>query len=1095
MLEMSPSASTTASTVPITNTPTLSDPQRTIDQPEALVEHEDAREKNDINSESAEDNGGQYSMNREDPAQYDDLVASSSKKDYDRFQRATSSSSSASSLITSSQNSSTELDRSPLSSSSSSNSSADHIQPVFPSEADSLAHTNVNPDPTIPDSHHAFGVPSSSGTLVVVESLREGRNTNEEGDSVDHDPSFWEDLITFLRYWGIIAKETDDRNRINYITGLKGLACLAVFNIFGKDFHTAKGMEVFGTGWLAIPLFFLLSGRLNCLRLSKSLDFPTLKSVVIRRTIRFIWILTGASLLFWYLCTNEFYGRLDMPTRKVGFLPSINHTQAFTAPSEISLQGASLDSNNGSWSPVMGLHGLEVERSPTFWGAFKQPINLLARELPMMYPGPSGLSSGFWTMTIDLRNSYFLFFLITLIKTYSNFKWPILWALLVTFYIFQCWTGVFVAGYMIAEIRPRLVSLSNLWKRVVCMILTGVLVALFFVTDEQFDKYNNYILVDTWSGAFHPKNPIPFQVFQYRGFWGAVCLLLVAEMSQFFQGLLTVKPLMFVGKVSVGVYVVGPLVLSTFRPWLSKILFPTVANSILAGTPSKVPFLEGWLIYLLSLSLTVFCAFIFKITFDNHSFKIAEWAEWILDGGDEPPSHTVAPQELEKGHAHYLNGLRGIASVGVFLKHSSALLDGYSLEVLVPKTFNVPLFFVLSGRVIGLQIVKRGDIKTLAGNILRRPFRLTLPVVYAQILYWFLLTYTNVFSYSNEAAKRISGYYPFSSNRNNSVYNLTFVGAVTQPLLLYINGTAPQYPIDMQWTLPNELINAYAIFICAVIAVLYKRRQWVVLLPVFIVAYIYQVWLAAFLLGFFMSQYMSYMKNWNIYYRHLAGLGFAGIVVLNAIYGERRFNRVNNQITVNQDGGMGYISDMYPLFWQFDPRGILSAWAILHCIELMELLQWVFTRKPILFLGRVSYGVYLAHPIVLASFRSWLFVQWTSPDRNPRDTVVPASLAWPIFFLSLLVTIVVGYVLHKTADVHSYIFSKWLERVMLGEEGAVDFTLKKERVKMYNWFFDPFSAKKKWAKEVAKWGKVKKAWEDTRVAAVNFVQRRKKNGE
>ncbi|KAJ3415235.1 hypothetical protein HDV05_005375 [Chytridiales sp. JEL 0842] len=968
-------------------------------------------------------------------------------------------------------------------------SGVDHI------DATSTSPSRTYPTrPDLPATHPRHIHPTSrqlTASSVVVESLLRSVEP-QDADTT----SFWEDLMTFLRYWGIIAKDKSDANRINYITGLKGLACLAVFNIFGKDFNTARGMEVFGTGWLAVPLFFLISGRLNTLRLTKTLDFSTVKSVFLRRTIRFIWVLTGASLLFWYLCTNEFYGRVDLPTRNVGFLALQNQTEAVYITNAFNDILTTKIDFNSTMDPPFGLLELEVNRSPTFWGAFKQPINLLARNIQMTYPGPYSKSSGFWTMTIDLRNSYFLYFLIPIIKTYPNFKWPILWALLVTFYMFQCWTGVFVAGYMIAEIKPLLGSLDKVWKRIATVGLMGLLVALFFVSDEQFDRYNNYILIDTWSGDFHPKDPIPFQVFQYRGFWGAVCVLLVAEMSEFIQGLLSVKPLMFVGKVSVGVYVLGPLVLSTFRPWLSKILFPTIANSILRGNPSKVPFLEGWLVYLLSLGLTLLCAFLFKVTFDNHSFKIAEWAEWILDGGDEPPEHQNAPQELEKGHAYYLNGMRGIASVGVFTKHSSALLRGPSLEVLGQNAFNVPLFFVLSGRVVGLQIAKRGDIKTLAGNALRRPFRLTLPVVYAQILYWFLLTYTKVFTYSDEAAKRIAGYYPLGSNRGDDAgYNLTFVGAVTQPLIMYINGTAPQYPLNMQWTLPHELVNAYAIFLCAVIAVLYKRRQWVLLIPVCITAYLYQVWLAAFLLGFFMSQYMSYMKKWNIYYRHLAGLGFLGIIILNTTWGEASFNKINNEITINQDGGIGYILDKYPLFWQFDPRGIFNAWALVHMVELMEILQWAFTRKPIMFLGRVSYGVYLVHPIVLASFRSWLFVQWTPADRDPLDITVPAQLGWSIFCISMLVTIFTGYWLHKTADFHSVIFSKWLERVMLGEKDAVDFTLKKEREKMYNWFFDPFSVKKKWAKEVEKWGKVKKAWADTREYVGKIIEgRRKKKG-
>ncbi|KAJ3407951.1 hypothetical protein HDV05_005222 [Chytridiales sp. JEL 0842] len=904
----------------------------------------------------------------------------------------------------------------------------------------------------------------------------------------EEERSFWEDFGDFLRYWGIIAPMEDkEKGRLNYITGLRALACLAVFNMYGKDFNTAKGMEMFGTGWLAVPLFFLISGRLNGIRLTKSFDMATLKSVFVRRIIRLSWILCGASLLFWYMSSLELFGIVDTMTRRINFQPISNVTAAYQISEGINAFTGEKVNLNGT-DPVSGVGSLQLARFPSFWMAFKQPINQLARALPMFYPGPNGYSSGFWTMTIDLRNCFFLYFMIIITHYYPGFKWPIMWSLLISFYLFQTWTGIFLAGFMINEFKPTLSKANENLKRVLSVLLFGVLIALFFVSDKTFDKYNNYILVDTYTGDFHPKYEIPFQTFQYRGFWGALCVLFITEMSTFVQGLLTVRPLMFIGKVSVGVYIMGPLVLASFRNWLAKLIMPNVYNALLIGQKIRAPFVEGWLTYLLALLVTLIFAYIFHVSFDRHSTRIAEWTEWIMDGGDEPERE---PPELvlEKGHSVYLNGLRGFASIGVFVRHSGALLRGPSLSFFNQNAFSVPLFFVLSGRVVGLQIAKRKDIKTIAGNVLRRPLRLCLPIMYAQVAYWVLVTYTKVFDYSLEASRRIDGYYPFASNKPDDV-KLSFVGAITQPITLYMNGTAPQYPINMHWTLVHELINAYAIFLCAAIAVLYKSRQWAILLPVCIVAYLFQVWLAAFMMGFFMSQYMYYMKKWNIIYRHIFAAVCIVLIVLNTAAGDDPWNRANNQITVNQDGGMGYILDKYPLFFQFDPRGIWNAFLLVHVIELMELCQWFFTRKPVLFLGRVSYGVYLVHPIILASFRSWLFCVLTPADRDPRDVVLPFATAMQVFFGSLAVTIVGAYCLHKTADVQSLLFAKWLERVMLGEKDAIDFTLKKERVKMYNWLFDPFSIKKKAKKEVEKWKKVKKASAAGKAWIVRFWNKR-----
>lgn len=81
----------------------------------------------------------------------------------------------------------------------------------------------------------------------------------------------------------------------------------------------------------------------------------------------------------------------------------------------------------------------------------------------------------------------------------------------------------------------------------------------------------------------------------------------------------------------------------------------------------------------------------------------------------------------------YLEGIRGLAALWVYLLHSSTYLFGEAnnrwLLFYQHATLAVPLFFILSGRVLTLSSLTRLDIKSLASSAIRRPFRLVLPVI------------------------------------------------------------------------------------------------------------------------------------------------------------------------------------------------------------------------------------------------------------------------------------------------------------------------------------------------------------------------------
>jgi peptidoglycan/LPS O-acetylase OafA/YrhL len=124
---------------------------------------------------------------------------------------------------------------------------------------------------------------------------------------------------------------------------------------------------------------------------------------------------------------------------------------------------------------------------------------------------------------------------------------------------------------------------------------------------------------------------------------------------------------------------------------------------------------------------------------------------------------------------------------------------------------------------------------------------------------------------------------------------------------------------------------------------------------------------------------------------------------------------------------MTYSADYASSYWFLSPRlpWLGGGWSMVGAIALFILVlhspiaQRLLTRRPVLFLGKVSYSLYGVHFLILGSLSSWVFLA-------ALPLVGYLGAAFLALVSLLLCTLVCAKVLHETVDT----FSIWGARVI-----------------------------------------------------------------
>jgi peptidoglycan/LPS O-acetylase OafA/YrhL len=321
----------------------------------------------------------------------------------------------------------------------------------------------------------------------------------------------------------------------------------------------------------------------------------------------------------------------------------------------------------------------------------------------------------------------------------------------------------------------------------------------------------------------------------------------------------------------------------------------------------------------------------------------------------------------------YLDGLRGIAAFTVFLGHFFPLFFVSVAPLLTlsytMRDFSVCLFFVLSGYVLTAPVFIKKDSMVAISGMFRRYFRLVIPIA-------FMLGIVFIFIHPQDLIGML--YQTF--------YGVFFQGQYEW----FTNGS--EYTGAL-WTISIEFIGSMIVFLVSGIWGQSKYR-WPIysgLLILFSGSYY-----LAFILGMILSDaYNSDLKNNlrfnNIIYLELISAG----VILTGFYPTATITAgmfrgmtvlANNLMVCNVNilgvGNMGSAEFIH----------ILGAFFLLLLSLNLGTLKNVLSTTIPVFLGKISFSLYLIHMIVILQFS--VIVQQIFSG----NSIIALALTIPVLF-------------------------------------------------------------------------------------------------
>ncbi len=376
----------------------------------------------------------------------------------------------------------------------------------------------------------------------------------------------------------------------------------------------------------------------------------------------------------------------------------------------------------------------------------------------------------------------------------------------------------------------------------------------------------------------------------------------------------------------------------------------------------------------------------------------------------------------------YLNGLRGLAALVVVLHHFSvgfypslytgvekkAHILSYPIEVTISKTplnvifsgnFAVCIFFVLSGYVLTYKYFKIKDREILSSGVVRRYFRLGIPILFSMVLAYIFMKFN--FFHNQEAALItksdwwLATFWTFPPN-----FYVMLKEALWGVLL---NKEYSTYNTIL-WTMNYEFLGSMLAFSLAGLFGNVRKRYWIYALLAILfffdkTNYYYSAFVVGVMLGDMDNQESkpSLFSNKILNLFMLVGGLFLGsypfeLNVEGTIY-------QNMKLDVLQAPGAQY--------------HILGAVFIMLALLNSKNLQAFFSKAPFIFLGRISFSLYLIHLIFICSFSSYIFIYFESIFKYNTAFALTFALSIPLLMAA-------SWMVYRLVDANAVSASKFI---------------------------------------------------------------------
>ncbi|KAK2038687.1 acyltransferase [Colletotrichum somersetense] len=383
----------------------------------------------------------------------------------------------------------------------------------------------------------------------------------------------------------------------------------------------------------------------------------------------------------------------------------------------------------------------------------------------------------------------------------------------------------------------------------------------------------------------------------------------------------------------------------------------------------------------------------------------------------------------------YLNGLRGLAALFVAVSHYmndhlwvyrgwGQTPEDYSLvqlpfvRLVYSGVFMVSIFFVLSGFALTYSPLRKchagqaaDAIAALPSSVVRRPFRLFMPVVPILV--------------ATTLVAQHQGFYG-PNGRGLEVPLVTsvwsFVSFVWGTLVTIMTTSTIKTVIPPAWTLSAEYQGSMLVFVCCLAFARTSAPVRILCVLVILAFFLHQAMWAPCL--FLAGMILGDIRQLRQKRPPLEGLARGAVSAASwlVLVASLFLGGWPMEDTGYTAAGYSWLAwaptfGIRPLFF-FTSVGAVG---LVAALENLPILQRGLSSRGMLYLGEISYGLYLVHWLVSRSFAVW------GLKYRMLDAGYTMGCAWSVTFVIMLVlTVWLGDVNWRLVDQKSVRFSHWL---------------------------------------------------------------------
>lgn len=372
----------------------------------------------------------------------------------------------------------------------------------------------------------------------------------------------------------------------------------------------------------------------------------------------------------------------------------------------------------------------------------------------------------------------------------------------------------------------------------------------------------------------------------------------------------------------------------------------------------------------------------------------------------------------------YLESLRGIAAFSVVISHLvigfyPALFWGKTdqihtqtgIELMISKTplyllyngaFAVAIFFVLSGFVLSYKFFKDENSRiALVPIVCKRYTRLFPPVIVSNILaylFHMLSLYKNQSAATLTKSAWLGSYWLFEPNIRIMLYE-SFIGAFFTKHVMY-NGVL--------WTMTYELFGSMIVYVFISVFGRHPRRSWAYFV---LILFFRRSYYLAFILGMMLSDIVT--RDKNIFHsirhkRYFAVLLFVGLF----------FGSLPSERPLEGTMYAWFVTIANPKTWY-----VIGSTLVMISLLNSNRLQQLLSKSFFIFLGKISFSLYLLHQLAIGTLSSGLFLALT-------PTMSYHAACALTFVVTILTVVSVSYIMYMIVDAKGIKASQTVHRVL-----------------------------------------------------------------